>query len=89
MNVYTILAWTRKRLIKNPRFDGEYLFDDITEVTVEAETEKEALAQARKLIKRRGYRVQKVWKKDTLHEDMHMLQVEMQKKTLDILSGKK
>ena len=94
-NHWTIMAYRRK--VKTPPelipSTGKYRFDDIVMVKVDANTEKEALAEARKIIKRKGYRVHEVIKCDPsqhpnqeLRDEALVLQLEMQKQMLKKLT---
>lgn len=71
---------------KWPLPTGGFQIDDFVEVTVtDAETEKEALIRAKEMIKRKYYRVIRVWKCEENHElkeDMAILQMKMQAKLL-------
>ena len=81
MNVWTIQAYDK---IDKKTFN----LWNVSEVTIEMETEAEALKEAKKIIKRKGYRVHKVWKKSNdqeLHEDTMMANLEIQYRLLKIL----
>lgn len=89
MNIYTIVSYSRKVNVLKPRYKGEVMLDNSSEILVEAENEKEALLEAKKMLKRKGYRIAKVWKKDEFHDEVHVLQLEMQKQMLDLAKGKR
>ena len=67
---WTISAY--KRRIKIPLKDipqyGKYRFDEVTEVALDADSEKEARQKAKQTIKRKGYYVQKVFACEQDHE---------------------
>jgi len=57
-------------------------------VTLEADSEEEALRKAKKMIKKKFYRIAKVWECLETHgmqAEMQMLQLEMQKKLYDLI----
>jgi len=82
MNVWTIQAYDK--------VNKDFQLWNVSEVIIEADTEAEALREAKKIIKRKGYRVSKVWKKSNdqhLHEDTMMTQLEIQAKLLKFLTN--
>ena len=88
MNIYTIIAYVKK--IRNPKSDlmDDFIFLRSVEVEVEAENEGIALLKARRMIKRKGYYTKRVIEKDTFHDEIHVMQLEMQKQMLDVMKGR-
>ena len=67
---------------------GGFTIDDFVEVQVNASDEKEALIKAKKNIKRKYYRVFKVWDCEQEHEldqEMRMQDLEVKTKLLKLL----
>mgnify|MGYP001611352740 CR=1 FL=1 len=65
---------------------------DVVEINLEAENEDNAIKKAEGMIKKKFYRIAKVSEMVHNHanqEDMQILQLEIQKKMLDFIRGKK
>ena len=67
--------------------DKKALYDSVA-ITVYSKNEKEAIQQAKKIIKKKFYRIAKAWECFETHgmqAEMQMLQLEMQKKMIDMI----
>lgn len=85
---WTIWGYDKER--KNKA--GEMVFDDIVKISVDANTETEALKKAKETIKRKGYRISEVIRCETdhkLYEELQLEAVATQKLMLKELLGHK
>lgn len=88
MKFWTIQAFQEKVKIKN-EIQGDYRMSELAIIHVHADNEKEALKQAKKVLKRKYYRVYEVWDEEQNHEfneDFKIAQLELQAKMLKKIS---
>ena len=68
---------------------GVFQMINMVEINVLAENEKQANLKVKQFLKRKFYQLAKGWEEhdSSISEDMQMIQLEMQKKILDLLKG--
>ncbi len=90
---YEVQVFDTKMPYKDPQFGSDqFIFGGLVIVTVMTQTAKEAIKKARTMLKKKYYRIGKVWdctheEGHELQEEMQMTQIEIQKKMYDLLKG--